>query len=265
MRDRPRRYGRQCKPKATEAAVSAFDLADDALTNHVERLAEVTSERGFILLRGQHVRSLLTDDQFDSLRAAWNNLPADEEAISSARGRYRRYGRMRVEVDQQGPRFSILPHTTFRQNGIPLWKDKDRTFAPIDDDMLLHPGMTALIGFDTALAATITGRKVWEVGVHQIRLVTRRGSNGQPTPEGRHRDGHVFVGMHLMRREDCEGGQSTVYAGDEPTQLILLDPLDSMFVDDRRLTHEVSPTSTVHDVGIRDMLLVDVNPSGGAL
>jgi hypothetical protein len=226
---------------------------------------EAAAADGFAVLRRHCLRTVVSDDEFDAFGEFWNDLPLDEQLPGGAKFRYRRYGRLRVEVGPQGPDFEILPHVTFRQDSIPLWRGAERRFSPIDEKLLLHPGMAALVGFDTELATQVSGQHSWEVGIHLIRMVARPGEHGLPTPEGRHRDGHLYVGMHLIRREDCEGGQSTVYPeyGD-PVSLTLRDPLDSLFVDDRRVTHEVSPIRAVRADGIRDMLLVDVNAYGAA-
>ena len=39
----------------------------------------------------------------------------------------------------------------------------------------------------------------------------------------------------------------------------MTDPLDSLVVDDHRVTHEVTPISPLGEHGVRDMLLVDLN------
>lgn len=220
---------------------------------------------GYAALRGELMRTVVADDDLAVLGQSWTDLPLDEALPGGAKFRLRRYGRLRVEVGAQRPEFTVLPHVAFRQESIALWRGSARHFAPIDGTALLHPGLTALVGFDAGLATRLSGRWSWEVGIHMIRMVARPGEHGLPTPEGRHRDGHLFVGMHLIRREGCDGGQSTVYPDHgEPVRLTLLDPLDSMFVDDRRVTHEVSPIRAVGGDGIRDMLLVDLNPYGAA-
>ncbi|MCX4820762.1 2OG-Fe dioxygenase family protein [Streptomyces sp. NBC_01142] len=245
--------------------MGAFGVAaSNFMGNPVEGLAAATVRRGFTVLEGANLRPLLSADELDAFSRFWNDLPLDEALIDGGKYRYRRYGRLRVEIGGDGPEFEVLPHKTFRQDGIPLWKGADREFAPIEEKALLHPGMTALVGFDTELATTISGQRSWELGIHQIRMVARRDEVGLPTPEGRHRDGHCYIGMHLIRREDCIGGESTVYPENgEAARLTLTDPLDSIFVDDRLVTHEVSPTQAVSETGIRDMLLVDINPLGG--
>lgn len=242
--------------------MGTFGLAASGFTEHaLEQVAEDVVRSGYTVLDGGRLRTLLPEDELDTFGQFWNDLPPDEALTDGGAYRYRRYGRLRVTVGEGGPSFEALPHTTFRQDGIPLWRGADRQFAPIEEKALLHPGMLALASFDTALAAAISGRRDWELGIHQIRMVASQDEDGLPTPEGRHRDGHCYIGMHLLRREDCQGGESTIYPeGGEPAKLTLRTPLDSVFVDDRQVTHEVSATRPIRRTGIRDMLLVDLNP-----
>ncbi|WP_369269321.1 2OG-Fe dioxygenase family protein [Streptomyces sp. R11] len=237
--------------------------ASDFMEERMKGLAEETVQEGFVILQGAQLRPLLPESEFTAFARFWSDLPLDTTLHDGGRYRHRRYGRLRVEIGDDGAEFEVLPHKTFRQDGIPLWKGTDREFAPAGEEALLHPAMTALVGFDTDLARSITGRRSWEVGIHLIRMVAHAGEQGLPTPEGRHRDGHCYIGMHLVRREGCVGGESTVYPDSgEAVRLTLTEPMDSIFVDDRLVTHEVSPTVAVGETGIRDMLLVDINPLG---
>ena len=71
--------------------------------------------------------------------------------------------------------------------------------------------------------------------------------------------------MHLLRRDGCRGGTSLIYTsgGALPdVELPLLEPLDSLLVDDTELEHEVTQIEGVDLRGVRDMLLVDLNPAG---
>ena len=111
-----------------------------------------------------------------------------------------------------------------------------------------------------SVVTVLTPATRWIVGVHMVRVVARIGAPGQPTPEGRHRDGHDYVGMHLMGRRDCAGGQSVMFrVGREPVRLTLVECLDSLIVDDAALTHEVTAIAADGGEGVRDTLLVDLN------
>jgi hypothetical protein len=118
-----------------------------------------------------------------------------------------------------------------------------------------------LIKFDFCQFSPETAaiQKPWEVGIHEIRIIAKPNESGKPTPEGRHRDGYNFIAMHLMRRQNIVGGVTTLYQeGEKVLQAVtLLDPLDSVYVDDTRVMHDVTPISPAnHRPGIRDMLIV---------
>ena len=228
-------------------------------------VAEATTADGFAVVRAERLRTIVADEELVPFSEFWNDLHLDEDLPDGATFRYRRYGRLRVETGPHGVSLDVLPHVSFRQDSIPLWSGSERRFAPIEDRVLLHPGMAALVRFDTEVATELSDVRAWTVGIHQIRMIARPGVQGLPTPEGRHRDGHHFVGMHLINRVHCDGGESTIYPERrDPVRLTLTDPLDSMVVDDRRVTHEVSPIRATGADGVRDMLFVDINPACAA-
>lgn len=245
------------------ASTSIAPRTGEQLRDGVPTFSGTVRRTGFVVMRKQELAGLLSEADLREFQAAWESLPVDTQIDGGGTYRQRRYGRLGVEVDGDEVTFRALPNATFRQDVIPLWKGKNRVFEPVTEDVLLSAGMRALVGFDARMATALSGTTAWEIGVHIVRIVARPGTQGLPTPEGRHRDGHAYVGMHMLRRDGVTGGLSTVYPnnGGEVVQTTLLQPLDSMFVDDARVTHEVSPTVPEGDSGVRDMLLVDVNPA----
>ena len=160
--------------------------------------------------------------------------------------------------------FAPLPHTVFQQSAehIPIHMGKARHFEPMAQEDLSHPVLLALLTDGLRLIGSGDGRKEWEIGLHMVRTVADE-TPGLPTPEGRHRDGHDYVGMHLLGRRNCTGGVSRVYRDGLPdTSLTLLEPLDGMLVVDAAIMHEVTPIAATSGQGTRDMLLVDYNAVG---
>ncbi|GAA2553799.1 2OG-Fe dioxygenase family protein [Winogradskya consettensis] len=245
------------------ASTSIAPITGQQLRDGVPSFSATVGRSGFIVLRKDELAGLLGDADLEAFRGAWENLAVDTQIDGGGTYRQRRYGRLRVEVDGDDVTFEALPNATFRQDVIPLWKGKNRVFEAVSDDVLLSAGMRALVGFDARMATALSGNTSWEIGVHLVRIIARSGVEGLPTPEGRHRDGHAYVGMHMLRRDGVTGGLSTVYPNDggQVVQTTLLEPLDSMFVDDAMVTHEVSATVPEGVSGVRDMLLVDVNPA----
>ncbi|MEV4638750.1 2OG-Fe dioxygenase family protein [Actinoplanes sp. NPDC049548] len=229
----------------------------------IDRHAERIRKTGHAVLSRPDFGLELPDDTVARFRGFWDDLPLDDQMADGGVYRERRFGRILATVRDGAIDTEVLEHSSFRQEAdiIPFWGGKERTFAPAGPDILLHPVMRALVGFDVSVAAVLRPVRTWVVNVHLVRIVARAGAPGLPTPEGRHRDGHEFVAMHLLRRE-CEGGESIVHADPQPVRLTLREPFDSLMVDDARLTHEVTPIAGRGDGdGVRDMLLVDLNPA----
>ncbi|MFL6139308.1 MAG: 2OG-Fe dioxygenase family protein [Frankiaceae bacterium] len=224
----------------------------------------VLAAEDFVVVPGSELATVAPASEVDRLAAQWETLELDGALFDGGTYRYRRYGRLLADVNPAGNRrFAPLPHQAFRQAAehIPNYGGRERLFSPISPEALLSPALIAILAADLAVVEAATGAAPrWEVGLHMIRVVALPGVPGNPTPEGRHRDGHDFVGMHLIQRTCCTGGESTVYRTDRPpVRMMLLDRLDSLILADARLTHEVTPLVSDGGTGVRDMLLVDVN------
>ncbi|MGW0671403.1 2OG-Fe dioxygenase family protein [Streptomyces sp. NPDC002746] len=204
------------------------------------------------------------ETEIKQLRESWVGLPADRYLKRGAGRRQRRYSEFRL-TDAGLVR---APHGAFRQplEVNPLHGGVDRAFEPIVEEVAGSPLLAALVRtlldrlpgrFDTATGA---------IGIHQIRVVASRDSEGLPAPEGIHEDGHHFVAQVLIRRENVEGGVSQVYDRDrEPLfRTLLTEPFETVVIDDRRVFHGVSAVEVAGGmpVGVRDMMLVDFFPRG---
>ena len=202
------------------------------------------------------------DTEVTAFLASWDGLEPDAYLHDGGAYRRRRLSTFRV-VDG---RLHRLPHTPFfqstevnRANGGVL-----RMFAPLDGPVATGEPLRALVlalldqlpaGFDRSAAGC---------GVHQIRITATRDEQGQPTPEGMHRDGHHYVAQVLIRRSDVVGAESTLYDADGSLahRTLLVEPFECIVLDDRRMLHSVSPITVAPDreVGVRDMMLVDFFP-----
>ncbi|MFJ3519979.1 2OG-Fe dioxygenase family protein [Streptomyces sp. NPDC090131] len=219
--------------------------------------------KGFTVFRAAQKTHDIPPAELASFQALWNDLAPDEN-LNGGTYRTRRYGRVRAQILADGPVFTALPHSTFQQSAehIPIHMGKARHFEPISQENLSHPALLTLLTDGLGLIASSDSRKEWEIGLHMVRTVADE-NPGLPTPEGRHRDGHDYVGMHLLGRRDCVGGTSIIYREGQPdTTLTLLEPLDGMMVVDAAVMHEVTPIAATSGLGTRDMLLVDYNAIG---
>lgn len=83
--------------------------------------------------------------------------------------------------------------------------------------------------------------------MHQFRIEPAKGEIGKPTPEGMHRDGVDWVFVGLIARTGVAGGVTGI--GDAEGRALgaftLTQPLDAVFLDDRRVRHGVTPIEVV--------------------
>ena len=99
--------------------------------------------------------------------------------------------------------------------------------------------------------------------IHQIRITATAEEQGEPTPEGRHRDGEEFGVVQLVNRQNVAGGLTTVYSNEEPLlSWTLREPLDTLLLWDPHVLHGVSPIRPVNPdkPAFRDTLLIGYDP-----
>lgn len=211
------------------------------------------------------VRLGCTERQIAEFVGSWDALPRDPylPALSSA-GRQRRYGRVAVLAES----IEVLPPAPFLQSNDvnPVFGGIKRQFAALDPRTAASPVLSSLIRL---LGECLpVSELLWplDLGIHQIRVRASADSDGLPTPEGIHRDGHRFVAQVFIDRKAVEGGHSSFYDGEVAIyQACLSHPFECLLVDDRRLYHGVSPIRPAGGgQGWRDMLLLDF-PESSAL
>lgn len=133
-----------------------------------------------------------------------------------------------------------------------------RWFDPVEPAAVANPFLTALVAFNASVlpGAPPTG---WMVDVHLVRVVAAAGEVGRPSPEGVHRDGYDYVSLHAVARHDVAGAESLVCdERDVPVErALLVEALDSLYVDDIRLRHAATPfTPATGRRAWRDTLLM---------
>ena len=142
---------------------------------------------------------------------------------------------------------------------------KHRHFAALDADTVTNPFLHELIQFDFA---QLTSKKHteddWLIGVHQIRILATAGMQGNPTPEGIHRDDETYTAQHLIARHNIGDGINYFYgSGPEPTTRPEAVWKQQSYFDsyyfDSSLWHSVSPivSGNRDGDGHRDIILID--------
>lgn len=207
----------------------------------------------------------LTSDMqqaWESLQRAYSDLPADEFLPDNARYRFRRYDRF--WFDPTSNELRLMPHEDYFQNAEinTVTGGIVRRFAPLTAEIAENPFLHELIRFDfnTFPMSDAMRQGTWQVDVHLMRVIAQRDVAGQPTPEGVHRDGGVFVTVHIAEINNVEGGEVSIYDDNKQhlTSFTLTDVLDSYLFRDEVLWHGVKPIAPiVGDQGVRSILTFD--------
>jgi hypothetical protein len=227
------------------------------------------AEGGFALVRGDRFRLIASEDAFGDLARDWDHLETDRYMADGGRYRLRRFGRFfYLPANSEILR---LPHATVFQsryvNGFA--GGIHRSFAPLREATFVNPYLLRLIEMDFAVfeaPAPAMLHEPWEVWVHQIRITTPA-EPVPPAPEGVHHDGHDFIAMHLMKRDNVAGGKNILYDNDgRPIFTCMLEaPMDTIYADDHRVMHAVDPVQPADGArpAERDMLIVDYDHRPG--
>ncbi|AYN43388.1 hypothetical protein D9753_00495 [Streptomyces dangxiongensis] len=189
----------------------------------------------------------------------WDDLVLDTYMKDGGTYRNRRYGHFRLDADG----LTRLAHGPYRQESAvnPLNGGIDRHFEPLTDGFLANPITDGVVRMLGEIFSAAEGIGAWDVKLHPFRIVTSAAQVGKPAPQGRHRDGSTFVTSLLVRRNNVEGGESSLYSDDDELLLrsTLSRPGDQLLVDDRRLLHDVTALRAVDPAlpAYRDVLIVD--------
>jgi hypothetical protein len=193
----------------------------------------------------------------------WDDLEPDRYLEHGAMFRLRRYGRYYWSPADDA--LVALPQEPYFQpkDENPYAGGIERNFAPLLPETTRNPFLHALVRLTFACLPVAGDRqgKTWEVRTHQVRIVASPGKPGLPAPEGIHQDGTDFLTLHLVRRLNVVGGESTIYdLGRKPIACYTMrEPLDSFILEDPRIMHGVTPVHSADGLrpGVRDLLGVD--------
>lgn len=184
---------------------------------------------------------------------SYDDCPVDEHMGHGTR--FKRFSQYKlVHDDKEGWLFSRLPHrdyTAFKEFN-PVGGGFKRKYEPLQVDFtpLIRAGIEGL-GLDTG--------DDWQINVHQNRSIADGERNGPLTPEGVHHDGHEFVLIGVLRRNNVGGGLTRLWnpGEDEPFWTGTLQPGQAVLLDDRAIAHDVTDvTSADGGPGNRDIFIV---------
>jgi len=229
------------------------------------------ADRGFVFVEAPPMREALAASgslaDWSTFVASWNDLPLDRYLAETGRCRRRRFAVYTIGAGGEIERQPHQPHFQHVEYNA-LFGGLERWFEPITTDVGSGPTMETILRF----CGEVFGGPVqpaverWRVEVHQFRIEARADMPGQPTPEGKHRDGVDFVLVLLINRENIVSGETTVYdlEGAPLGSFTLTAPFDAALVDDNRVAHGVTPVAPLDPSrpGYRDVLVVTLRADG---
>jgi hypothetical protein len=230
----------------------------------VKAIVEELRHSHFASVGAAQMRALLPQATatWDSFAASWNDLGTDTYMADGGRYRRRRFST-----------FSVSSGFIVRKAHQPHYQSRDynalnggieRWFEPITDEVASGAPLHAILRLSFSIFDGLTPAErrpaSWHTECHQFRIEARPGEQGQPTPEGLHRDGVDWALVMLVKRENIAEGVTSIH--DSNLRLIgrftLTQPFDSAFVDDSQVYHGVTPVVPVDPQrrAHRDVLVV---------
>jgi hypothetical protein len=245
-------------------------MSSDTYTTRVSLQSAVTQD-GFAFAHGDAMREILAPhgslSDWERFAGSWSDLEVDTYMADGGRYRRRRHAVYAATVTGTVHRASHQPHYQALDYN-PLNGGIARWYTPIATEVGDGPTMRTILAFVRSFFGDLAPQtRAWRVEVHQFRIEAAPGAEGQPTPEGLHRDGVDFVLVLLIHRRNIASGTTTIH-GSEGQHLggfTLTDPLDAALLDDTRVYHGVTPVQTLDPAlpAYRDVLVVTLRAEAG--
>lgn len=192
----------------------------------------------------------------------WNNMPDDKYIRSNFKYRRRRYSKF--EYDSVLNEMTNLGATYFQtKEHNHIYGGHGRDFDPVRSEFLDDPLFRYFLDEDCRFFREhhIVKERKCPMGVHLMRTTSDVSNDGIVTPEGIHKDGHYAFAIHMIDRNNVAGGATNLY--DNSKVIMVSRTLDkfgeTLFVEDDKLYHDVSPISNVDKryPGTRDVLIIE--------
>ena len=204
----------------------------------------------------QNFKVIDTPQLDDYTLKEFRNLPLDP--YTGSQQRYRRFSQYRVDHDGTGWKLTLLPQREFSQPAQhnSLVGGVMRVFEPLTTD----PSQLINAGFDSLDFDLET---VWQINVHQCRVVSTPEVEGVAAPEGPHRDGHRYGMVAVTKRHNIKGGEKQLLplGGGTPFFTTTLQDNEAIIFDDTAIFHNVTDIEYLtEEGGFRDVWLIAINP-----
>ena len=240
-------------------------LADHESSIDLDSIAQDLKRDGFAFRNGKDMRSLMQKrgmSRWPNFASSWEDLGLDAYMADGGRYRKRRF----AAFGAAGNVVTRKPHQPHYQSrdynmlngGIERW------FMPISDRTSANGFTRGILGACTkifdAVSPCAENPMPWHVEMHQFRIEADKDRSGMPTPEGAHRDGVDWVCVLLVNRYNVSSGITQIFTqtGRPLGTFTLTEPLDTVFLDDRRVLHGVTPIVPVDPAlkAFRDVLVL---------
>jgi hypothetical protein len=168
--------------------------------------------------------------------------------------RYRRFSQYRLAHLNGRWNFELLPHRpymTFSKYNKVAGGIK-RFYEPLQVDFTPQIEFAANhIPLDTSAE--------WQINVHQYRVIVAPGVAGVTVPEGPHQDGHEFVMIAVLRRNNIIGGAMSLLPlggkGEAFFKTVVQEGQAALLAD-RIMFHDVTEIEPIETEGFRDIFVV---------
>lgn len=213
-------------------------------------------------------RAMLEIEPADWARfaASWNDMPEDTYMADGGHYRRRRHATLSLAPSDSNATNATEPTLEAHQ---PHYQSRDynnlnggiaRHFAPIDEAVVQGTVLKKIFALCADVFGALSPGRYWHIETHQFRIEASAGAEGQPTPEGVHRDGVDYVMVMMVTRHNIREGTTTIHHpdGTELASFTLIEPRDMTLVDDHRCLHGVTPVMPIDAAqpAWRDVLVV---------
>ena len=235
----------------------------------IDHLCNFIARKDFCHIPAEKMLRYILDDSpqaLDDLQAfknSWNDLAQDEYMADGGKYRLRRHATLSalpssriVYIQPHQPHQPHYQSLTYNHlNG-----NIARHYQPIAPHILAGSTMTALIRLCCGIFGRLSPYSEWHIEAHQFRIDATILAEGNPTPEGIHRDGVSFVLMMMVKRTNVVNGCTQIYDLEKRRldSFTLTDTFDSAIVNDLHVMHSVTPIVRLDQgkTATRDMLVL---------
>jgi hypothetical protein len=226
----------------------------------------VTSD-GVFMMPASDLTRCIGADEHDWARFAshWDDLAPDSYAAELGTQRLRRYGHFAFTPSDGTA--TLMPHSEFVQpeNSNPLYVGRNRHFEALTDSFARDPLLGHLLAILARVATALDELAEWSAKVTPFRVIASADGQGEPTPEGLHRDGVILASSLLIDRHNAIGGTSAIHDldGRQLLTTTLCQRGSLLLGDDRRTLHGVSAIRPANpdEPAQRDVLVITFAPS----